>query len=130
MVNVTNIRQKISNVLNRNDINRTVEIQKYDYEEDAYGDETKEFYFQDTVKAIVLDYNVASPKYDSAGKYSESTAIVLLPHNYLLTDRDEIIIGDDEYSVIKAEPIYVGESVAYNRTFVQKKTIDTDTSDY
>jgi SPP1 family predicted phage head-tail adaptor len=123
MVNINTIRSKLDNVFNRNDINRTIEIIRYDYEENEYGDEVKEFYFQDTVKAIVLDYKKIAPKYDPAGKYAESTVVVLLPHNFVLSDKDELIIGDDEYSVIKQEPVYIGEKIVFQRTFAQKKTI-------
>ena len=130
MVNINNIRSKINNVLNRDEINRNIVIIKYDYTEDEYGDVQKEFFCQDVVKAIVLDYKQLAPKYDPAGKYSQATAIVLIPYNYKLSDKDELIIGDDEYVIIYSEPIMIGEKIVFYRVFVQKKILDTDNSDY
>lgn len=122
MVDLASIKQKVDNIIHNKEINRTIEVSKYSKPSlNKYGDEERNFLCQDIIEAIVLSYDRASPRYDEAGKYRQSTSIVIISSDYTINEWDELIFDNSEHVIITVKPKRLGERITHNIVFVEEK---------
>lgn len=131
MVDATSIRAKLSVVLARDDLSRSIEIQhvvsyENDYGEDIDHPNNEYFDNQDVVTGIVLQYVEAAPKHDNAGKYPNSSLIILLPAATTISETDRIVVGSIEYDVDGLNPVYIGETLVMYKVFCSEYSGEHD----
>jgi len=100
MVNPVQIQNKITAIINRDDLNRKVLVNIYDRVEDTTWKTTRTIFRAQTVYSVILlDYKKKRKIYDRAGRYKDSSLIMLLPANTSIKTFWTVEIGDIEYDI-------------------------------
>lgn len=124
MVVATEVQTKVTSVLTRADLKRTIAVDIYDIADNDYGEPSRTFNSQTTFDGIVLDYVQFANKYDKAGLFQDSTFIILAPYNTTLeaTDQEYVIsFGGKDYDIIRVSKPTLGEEFILKRVFVREQ---------
>ncbi len=100
MVNPTVILNKISSVLIRNDLSKSLLINQFELIENRFKEKERQFVAQEVEKGIVLDYERYKRLYDKAGKYDKASFIVLFPITANIEEDWTIEFDNKEYEIL------------------------------
>lgn len=122
MDNIKDIVSRLEkDVFSNKNITRSILINHYTFETNALNEEVLSFDNQETVNAVVLNYEQVSKKYDKLGYYNDSSCVILLPHTINVCKYDEIEFGGQSYEILTVNTPLLGEDKVVNRVFVRLK---------
>ena len=120
MVNQTAVKNKISSVLTRTDLRKSIELLHYTEVTDRDGEKTYTFGEQETIYGILLDYVSSADKHDRAGLYNDSTMIMLIPIETTINKQDIVEIFSTYYTINNISKWILGETLLGYRIFIKE----------
>ena len=117
------VQQKLQKkVFSNPNLNKSIEVQRYDLVENSYGEQTEEFIEQEVLQGVVLNYTKHKKEYDSDGLYDDSSFILLLPHNSNINQYSVVVFDNQEFSITQINKQPFGDGFTHLTIFV-KNTI-------
>jgi len=121
MVDQTAVRDKITSVLTRDDLKKSIELVHYTTSINDYGELDETFSSQEVVYGIVKDYVEYAHKVDKAGLYKDSSYVVLLPITVTVSDTDEMNLFSQEFQIVKISKWILGETLLGHKIIIKEK---------
>ncbi|NCD06368.1 MAG: hypothetical protein EOL97_09630 [Spirochaetia bacterium] len=98
--------------------NTSVTIKKYSIEDDRYG-KIKKILSENDYYVVLKDYQKYAQKYDRAGRFGNSTYIMLCNSNIGLTKDDIVEFNTDEFKVVEIFEYPMGATNVLTRAFIE-----------
>jgi len=123
MVIPTNVRNKLTTVLNRTDLSKSILINHYE-EITQYGQKVREFISQETIRGIIKDYITMAHKVDPAGVYRDASFILQVQSDQEINEQDKVILFNETYTVTRVSPSILGDLIVAKNVILIKGTED------
>lgn len=120
MVNPTAVLNKISSVLIRKDLSKSLLVNQFEMIENRFKEKERSFVAQEVVKGIVLDYERYKRLYDKAGKYDTASFIVLFPVTANIEEEWTIEFDNKEFEILGIKSSMLQEKKMLYRLFVSE----------
>jgi len=128
MVEFQDIRDYLKeNVFLRDDLKKSVEIIHFKLIKNSINEQLIQFDSQDVIYGIPLRYEAVRKKYDSAGIYSDSSLLYLVPYDTEVSPIDKIYVFGQYYDVKGIDEWVGGEETLGKKIYLVQTNVNLPT---